>query len=120
LTKVTTNDKIGDMAYSKDLREKVMAYRANHSIRKTAKTYGVSVNAIQDWEKIQRETGKLDKKPLERKWRKIEPAKLREYVAAHPDEFLDEIAIAFECTGEAIRLVLKKHKITYKKNDEIR
>ena len=108
------------MAYSVDLREKVMEYRANHSIRKTVKTFGVSVNAIQDWEKIQQETGKLDKKPLERKWRKIDPAKLREYVAAHPNEFLEEIAKAFDCSHEAIRLALKKHKITRKKNDEIR
>jgi transposase len=108
------------MAYSVDLRERVMAYRTHHSIRKTAEIFGVSVNAIQDWEKIQRETGKLDKKPLERKWRKIEPEKLRKYVAEHPDEFLEEIAVAFECSGEAIRQALRKHKITYKKNDEIR
>ena len=108
------------MSYSVDLREKVMEYRASHSIRKTAKTFGVSVSAIQDWEKIQCETGKLDKKPLERKWRKINPEKLRKYVAAHPDAFLDEIAQAFDCSGEAIRLALKKHKISRKKNDEIR
>jgi len=97
-----------------------MAYRGSHSIRKTAKIFGVSVSAIQDWEKIQQETGKLDKKPLERKWRKIDPEKLRGYVVEHPDEFLDEIAEAFDCSGEAIRQALKKHKITYKKNDEIR
>jgi len=96
-----------------------MEYRTNHSIRKTAKTFGVSVSAIQDWEKTQRETGRLDKKPLERKWRKIDPKKLRAYVAEHPDAFLDEIAEAFECSGEAIRLALKKLKITRKKNDEI-
>ena len=63
-----------------------MEYREKHTQEETAKTFGVSVSAIRDWEKIQRETGKLDKKPLERKWRKIDPEKLREYVAAHPDE----------------------------------
>ena len=107
------------MAYSKDLREKVMAYRASHSIRKTAAIFGVSVSAIQDWEKIQRETGKLDKKPLERKWRKVDPEKLREHVAENPDEFLDEIALAFECSAEAIRLAMKKHGITRKKNEKV-
>ena len=107
------------MSYSVDLREKVMEYRATHSIRKTAEIFGVSVSAIQDWEKIQQETGKLDKKPLERKWRKIDPEKLRAYIAEHPDAFLEEIAEAFECSGEAIRLALKKLKITRKKNDEI-
>jgi len=96
-----------------------MEYRATHSIRKTAEIFGVSVSAIQDWEKIQQETGKLDKKPLERKWRKIDPEKLRAYIAEHPDAFLEEIAEAFECSGEAIRLALKKLKITRKKNDEI-
>jgi transposase len=107
------------MAYSKDLREKVMAYRATHSIRKTAETFKVSKGAIQNWEKLQRETGKLDRKPLERKWRKIDPDKLRGYIAEHPDEFLEEIAKSFECSGEAVRLVLKKEKITHKKNDKI-
>jgi len=97
-----------------------MEYREKHTQEETAKTFGVSVSAIRDWEKIQRETGKLDKKPLERKWRKIDPEKLREYVAAHPDEFLEEIATAFECSGEGIRQALKKHKNTRKKNDEIR
>jgi len=96
-----------------------MEYRATHSIRKTAEIFGVSVSAIQDWEKIQQETGKLDKKPLERKWRKIDPEKLRAYIAERPDAFLEEIAEAFECSGEAIRLALKKLKITRKKNDEI-
>ena len=107
------------MSYSVDLREKVMAYRASHSIRKTAKTFGVSVSAIQDWEKIQEETGRLEKKPLERKWRKIDPEKLCAYVAEHPDAFLEEIAEGFECSGEAIRLALKKLKITRKKNETV-
>ena len=96
-----------------------MAYREKHTQEETGKTFGVSVNAIRNWEQLQRETGSLAKKPLERKWRKIDPAKLREYVSSHPDEYLDEIASAFKCSGEAIRLALKRHKITYKKNDEI-
>ena len=107
------------MSYSVDLRKKVMSYRSSHSIRETAKTFGVSVSAIQDWEKLQEETGKLDKKPLERKWRKIDPEKLRVYVAAHPDAFLEEIGEAFNCSGEAVRLALKKLKITHKKNETI-
>jgi len=53
------------------MREKGKAYRESHTQEETAKTFGVSVSGIRDWEKIQRETGKLDKKPLERKWRKI-------------------------------------------------
>ena len=96
-----------------------MAYREKHTQEETAKTFGVSVSAVRDWEQIQRATGNLSKKPLERKWRKINPEKLREYVTEHPDEYLDEIASTFECSGEAIRLALKKHKITYKKNAEI-
>jgi len=119
LTKGAGYDRIKSMSYSVDMREKVMAYRASHSIRKTAKTYGISVRAIQDWEKIQAETGRLEKKPLERKWRKIDPEKLRIYVAENPDAFLEEIGEAFECSGEAIRLALKKLKITRKKNKKI-
>ena len=97
----------------------MLGYRVRHSIRKTAAIFGVSVSTIQGWEKLQRETGKLDKKPLERKWRKVDPEKLRAHVGSHPDEFLEEIALAFECSAEAIRLALKKHGITRKKNDKV-
>jgi len=107
------------MAYSVDLRKKAMAYRETHTQEETAKTFDVSVSAVRDWEQLQRETGSLDKKPLERKWRKIDPEKLCAYVAEHPDKYLDEIAATFECSDEAIRLALKKHKITRKKNDKI-
>ena len=96
-----------------------MEYRATHTQKETSKTYGISETTIQKWKKLQAETGSLEKKPLERKWKKIDPEKLWEYVAEHPDDFLEEIAEEFKCSGEAIRLVLKKHRITRKKNDKI-
>ena len=55
---------------------------------------------------------------MERKWRKIDPEKLRAYVSEHPDAFLEEIGEVFECSGEAIRLALKKLKIR-KKNETV-
>ena len=96
-----------------------MAYRATHSQRETSETFGISESAIKRWKKQQAETGSLDKKPLERKWRKIDPEKLRAYIAEHPDDFLEEIAEEFKCSGEAIRLALWKERITRKKNEKI-
>lgn len=96
-----------------------MEYRATHTQKKTSETFGVSETTIKKWKKLQAETGSLDKRPLERSFKKIDPEKLRAYVAEYPDDFLEEIAERFACSGEAIRLALKKHGITRKKNAKI-
>jgi transposase len=90
-------------------------YSANHSLNETTAVFGISRYAITSWKKKYEETGNLENKPLERKWRKIDPEKLLTDVEAHPDDFYDERAARFGCTGEAIRQALKKLKITRKK-----
>jgi hypothetical protein len=40
------------MAYSKDLREKVLKYREKHSLEKTYEAYGISISTIRDWEQL--------------------------------------------------------------------
>jgi transposase len=104
------------MGYGKDLKERAVKYKETHSVKETAETFNVSESAIRGWEKQYQQTGNLDKKPLERKWRKIDPEKLRKDVKGHPDAFNRERAQRFGCTEEAIRLALKKLKITRKKN----
>jgi hypothetical protein len=57
----------------------------------------------------------LENKPLDRKWWKIDPEKLKTNVQTHPEDFNDERAERFGCSGEAIRQALQKLKITGKK-----
>ena len=103
------------MAYSIDLRKKVLKYRENHSLRKTSETFGVSITAILDWEKLLKTTGDIEKRPLNRTFKKTDPIKLREKITAEPGICLRESADHFGCSQTAVFYALKKEKITLKK-----
>jgi transposase len=103
------------MAYSIDLRKKVLKHREKHSLRNTSETFGVSVTTILDWEKLLKTNGKLEKRPLNRTFKKIDPEKLAEYILEKPDAYLHEMAEFFNCSEWAISQALTKQKITLKK-----
>jgi len=48
--------------------------------------------------------------------RKIEPAKLSDYMREHPQAFLREIAVEFSCCIEVARKALKRLNYTQKKS----
>ena len=105
------------MAYSVDLREKVMDYMdSGNSIRQTSKVFGVGTTTIKEWKKLRTETGTLEKRPLDRKSPKLSPDRLVAYINEHPDSFLEEIAEAFGCTPQAVFYALRRNGITRKKN----
>ena len=81
----------------------------------THQVFKVSKSTIQKWEKQLKETGNLEKKDLHRSFRKIDPEKLKAYVAAHPDAYQSKMAEAFGCSESGIRNALRRHKITRKK-----
>ena len=101
--------------YSKDLKEKVLAYRLEHTQRETCEIFGVSANALKTWRRQLKNTGTLENRPKIRRWRKIEPGELLLDVHRNPDSFNEERAEKFDCTGEAIRRAMKKLNITRKK-----
>ena len=104
------------MSYSKRYRERTIEYRqAGHSLEATHQVFKVSKSTIQKWEKQMKETGNLEKKDLHRSFRKIDPEKLKAYVAAHPDVYQSEMVKAFGCSESGIRDALRRHKITRKK-----
>ena len=103
------------MSYSVDLRKKVLKYRAAHTLEKTSETFDISVSAIRDWEKLQKEQGSLEPKELKRNGRKIKKGELEADVEKYPDDFNWERAKRFKCTEEAIRKAMKRHKLTRKK-----
>jgi len=103
------------MSYDKKIRKQAVKYREKHTQMETAEAFGVSVSAIKKWQKTMKETGEIENKPLKRSGRKIKEDALRADVEKYPDDFNSERAIRFGCSGEAIRIALKKVKITRKK-----
>ena len=81
------------MAYPKKYRERVLAFIAEGNTQKEAiRVFKVSKVAIQDWQRLQAESGSLEKRELNRKFRKYHPEKLQEILDQHPDAYLSEIA----------------------------
>ena len=108
------------MSYSKKYRERTIEYRqTGHTLEETHQTFKVSRSTTQIWEKQLKETGDLGKKELHRSFRKIDPEKLKTYVAEHPDAYQSEMAKAFVCSESGIRDALRRHKITRKKDNPL-
>ena len=108
------------MAYDSKFREKVLEYMGKgHSVREAHEVFGVGTTTIKEWKKLHKEMGSLKRRPLKRGHKKIDPVKLKAYLAEHPDSFLREIADRFDCTAVAVHLALKRVKITRKKNERI-
>ena len=104
------------MGYSKDLRERVLAYHgAGNSIEKTSKVFKVGTTTIKAWKKLLSETGSLDKKELKRIPRKFESEKLRAYVKENPEATLEEIAKEFGGSKSGAFDALEREKISLKK-----
>ena len=104
------------MSYEKKYRERTIEYRQEgHTLAETSRVFKVSVSTILDWTKLQQETGGYEKRPLNRSFKKINPARLERCVAEHPDAYLTEIAEVFCCGESAVRKALKKLNITRKK-----
>ena len=108
------------MAYETKFREKVLKYISKgHSVREAHEVFEVGTTTIKEWKKLQKQTGSLEKRPLKRSHKKIDPVKLKAYLAEHPDSFLREIAEHFKCTEVAVFLAFKRLGITRKKNERI-
>jgi len=108
------------MAYSIDLRKRVMNYIAEgHSQEEASRKYEVSVSAIKEWKKLHIETGSLSKKKLNRLPRKYTSEKMAEILAEQPDAYLSEIAEQFENGSiSGVHTALKRMKITVKKRQK--
>ena len=104
------------MAYDEKYRIRVVEYRKEgHTIEETAKIFKIGETTIKRWIKKYDETGEIKDNPKKRTFKKIDPLKLEEYIDKHPDAFLSEIAIHFNCSAMAVSKALRKLKITHKK-----
>jgi transposase len=108
------------MSYDKQVRERAVAYRKEgHTIEETAAIFKIGTATLKTWVKQYEQTGNLEKKPLNRSFRKIDPEALTAYVSEHPDAYQSEMASESGCSESGIRKVLKKLKITHKKNGSL-
>lgn len=108
------------MSKSVDLREAAVKYKLKgHSLRKTAKVFGVSKSAVDKWVKKYEETGDLSNKPLNRPFKKIDPEKLKEHIKEHSDDTQKEIAKKFGCCTQSVSKAMKRLGITRKKRQNI-
>jgi transposase len=108
------------MGYDIKYRQRVLEYmNEGHTEKETAEVFKVSRFTIWSWKSKLKETGTLAPKKSERKWRKIDPEKLRKYVEKHPDAYQHEIASEFGVRLYAIQKALKRLGITRKKNHGI-
>ena len=105
------------MAYDKKFREQVLKFiDKGHTIKEAHKMFEVGTATIKVWRRLKRETGKLEKRPLVRKPKKICPIQLEAYINEHPDSYLAEIAEVFNCSSTAVWKAFKRLGITRKKN----
>jgi len=108
------------MAYDEKYRKRAIEYRKEgHTIEQTGEVFKIGKTTIKKWVKKYAKTGEIKDKPPKRTFKKIDPEKLEEYVEEHPDAFLSEIAKVFSCSDEAVRVRLKKLKITRKKDEAL-
>ena len=104
------------MSYPTKYRERTIEYRkAGHTPEETHRIFRVSISTIREWEKQLEKEGNLEKKPLHRSYKKVNPEKLKAYVTEHPDAYQKEIAEEFGSSATAIYLAMKRLKITRKK-----
>ena len=99
--------------YGIDLRKKVIEFLDNGgTYREAARVFGITQYTISKWKNLLKNTGTLEDKAPQVKFKKVDPSSLSRYIEEHPDAYLKEIASEFNCSAPAIFLALKKLKIT--------
>lgn len=104
------------MGYDKKYKERVLSYlESGHTQADTSAVFGVGTTTIKRWMKRQASGEGLEARKRRTTFRKIDPEKLRAYVAANPDAYEREIATEFGCARSAVQKALKRLGITRKK-----
>ena len=76
------------MSYTIKYRKRVIEYRQEgYTLEETSNIFAVAISTIQRWERQLKEKGDLETKSLNRKFKKIAPEKLKEYIAEHIDTY---------------------------------
>ena len=104
------------MAYSTDFRQKALeATRNGRTKKEVNELLGLADSTLRKWEKLEKETGSLEKRQLDRKPTKIDDDALRKYCKDYPFATHKEAAAYFKCSEAGIRKAKKRLGITRKK-----
>jgi len=90
-----------------------------NTISATAAQFSIGETTIKRWKNLRNITGSLEKRPLNRGFKKIDPEKLIAYLEENPDAYQREIAEHFGCVQNAVFEALKRLGISRKKNHKI-
>lgn len=103
------------MAYSLDLRKKVLGYlRKGGTATDAVQLFEITERTIRNWLKREKEQNLAPKSRRSGSY-KIDEEKLRRYIETNPDAYLREIAVEFGTTLQAIFYACIRLKITLKK-----
>ena len=103
------------MAYSIDFIRRAVEYkREGHTFNQLREAFDIPPETYYQWGK-KLENGYYETKPKRERLRKIDKELLKQAVQKKPDAYLYELAQQFDCTPQAVFLMLKKLKITLKK-----
>ena len=105
------------MAYSKDLRKKVMEYfEQGHTKKETCEIFQIGTITLYRWIKQKRIFGTIEpKSTATTNHRKHDPKELIAFVEKNNDANLAEISKHFKMSASGIWRALKRLKITFKK-----
>ena len=104
------------MSYPAIFRERVLqAVRNGYTKTEVIKMFGIGINTLRDWEKLEEETGNLENRELNRGAYKINREKLLNHYRENPYSTNKETSIAFNCSVSGIRSAKRVLKITRKK-----
>jgi transposase len=105
--------------YSIDFIRCAVAFKdEGHTFKELKETFNIPSETYYLW-KEKLEKGYDGKKVFRERKRKIDKEKLKKAVEDDPDAYLYELARLFDCTPQAVFLMLEKLKITRKKSPSI-
>ena len=102
------------------MRERALEAVLNgHTKKEVNEMFGLGINTLRSWEKLEQETGSLKNRPIERKPYKIDREALKKYCDENPFATHKEAAIHFNCDERGIRHAKKALGITRKKRQSV-
>jgi transposase len=109
-------------AYSLDLRQRAVAYVLEGGERKLAcHIFHIGRDTLYRWIRQYQTEGGLALKPRGKyASRKLDDARVAQYIADHPDATLQELGAAFAVSAVAIWKACRRLQLTRKKNTAVR
>ena len=102
------------------MRQKALeALRKGHTKKEVNAMFGLSNNVLKKWEELEKESGSLDKRKLDRKPRKIDLDELKQYCENNPFATHIEAGIHFGCSERVVRYAKNILGITRKKRQSV-